>query len=353
MGFFKRSTVLWALGFTALSAVVAVGAVRELYPPLLPETRAITVTATPAAFDPTEPDAIHFGRMRWIGGLVLKSDSPFFGGYSGLSLNRSGTHLFAISDTGTWLDADLSIQDGRLAGLVNARVGPILDGKGAPLIGKRNQDAEGLAAQTPGADDGAYFISFEHDHRIVRYQFANGALSAGEAVALPPAIRALPNNDGLEGIAVLRAGPWQGAILTFAESKQVRPDETIGWLIKDGQARELRLEVTEGFSVTDLAPLANGDVLVLQRRFHNPWDGIHMRLVRIAGGDIKPGALVKPEILLEADGRRTIDNMEGLAVVERPGGEVIVTMISDNNFNPLQRTVLLQFALEAGGKQAD
>lgn len=29
------------------------------------------------------------------------------------------------------------------------------------------------------------------------------------------------------------------------------------------------------------------------------------------------------------------------------GGEIIITMISDNNFNPvLQRTVLLQFALD-------
>ena len=351
MRFFRRTTVLWTLGFTALGGVVAAAAVHELYPPELSETRAIAVTATPVDFDPSEPETIHFDRMRWIGGLVLKSNSPYFGGYSGLSLNRAGTHLFAISDTGTWLDADLTIKDGRPAGLANAQVGPILDGKGAPLSGKRNQDAEGLAAQTPGADDGGYLISFERDHRMLRYRFANDALNAGEAIPLPSGVRALPANEGLEGLATLRAGPWRGAILTFAENRQVRPDETVGWLIKDGQARELRLDATEGFSVTDLAPLANGDVLVLQRRFHNPLDGIHMRLARIAGGDIQPGALVKPEILLEADGRRNIDNMEGLAVVEQPGGETIVTMISDDNFNPLQRTVLLQFALEAADKK--
>ena len=42
-----------------------------------------------------------------------------------------------------------------------------------------------------------------------------------------------------------------------------------------------------------------------------------------------------------------IDNMEGLAVHTNAAGEIIVTMISDDNFNKgLQRTLLLQFALD-------
>ncbi|HKZ97087.1 MAG TPA: hypothetical protein VJ045_08915, partial [Hyphomicrobiaceae bacterium] len=41
-----------------------------------------------------------------------------------------------------------------------------------------------------------------------------------------------------------------------------------------------------------------------------------------------------------------IDNMEGLAVRQGAGGETLITMISDDNFNKvLQRTVLLEFAL--------
>jgi hypothetical protein len=39
--------------------------------------------------------------------------------------------------------------------------------------------------------------------------------------------------------------------------------------------------------------------------------------------------------------------MEGLAVHAGAGGQIIVTMISDDNFNHvLQRTLLLQFAIE-------
>jgi hypothetical protein len=36
--------------------------------------------------------------------------------------------------------------------------------------------------------------------------------------------------------------------------------------------------------------------------------------------------------------------MEGLAL-HQEGGETVVTMISDNNFSTLQRTILLEFVL--------
>jgi hypothetical protein len=49
--------------------------------------------------------------------------------------------------------------------------------------------------------------------------------------------------------------------------------------------------------------------------------------------------------LLEADHRYEIDNMEGLSVHRGAGGETILTMISDDNFSIIQRTLLLQFAL--------
>jgi hypothetical protein len=40
-----------------------------------------------------------------------------------------------------------------------------------------------------------------------------------------------------------------------------------------------------------------------------------------------------------------IDNMEGLSVHTGPDGESILTLVSDDNFSVLQRTLLLQFAL--------
>jgi hypothetical protein len=37
--------------------------------------------------------------------------------------------------------------------------------------------------------------------------------------------------------------------------------------------------------------------------------------------------------------------MEGLSVHRAAGGEIVLTLVSDDNFSPLQRTLLLQFAL--------
>jgi hypothetical protein len=41
-----------------------------------------------------------------------------------------------------------------------------------------------------------------------------------------------------------------------------------------------------------------------------------------------------------------IDNMEGIAVRRGPKGETLLYLISDDNFSPLQRTLLLMFELK-------
>ena len=50
------------------------------------------------------------------------------------------------------------------------------------------------------------------------------------------------------------------------------------------------------------------------------------------------------EILLEASGA-DIDNMEGVAVHTAPDGSTRITLISDNNFNDWERSLMLQFSL--------
>jgi hypothetical protein len=51
--------------------------------------------------------------------------------------------------------------------------------------------------------------------------------------------------------------------------------------------------------------------------------------------------------IFEADLGNEIDNMEGLDVHVDAGGAIVMTMVSDDNFSMLQRTLLLQFTLEA------
>jgi hypothetical protein len=71
-----------------------------------------------------------------------------------------------------------------------------------------------------------------------------------------------------------------------------------------------------------------------------------MRLRRIYGESIAKGQVADGPVLFEADMGYQIDNMEGLSVHREADGTQVLTLISDDNFSALQRTLLLQFALD-------
>jgi len=52
-------------------------------------------------------------------------------------------------------------------------------------------------------------------------------------------------------------------------------------------------------------------------------------------------------VIFEADMRCQIDNMECIDVHRSASGELIVTLVSDDNYSVIQRTLLLQFTLAA------
>ena len=89
----------------------------------------------------------------------------------------------------------------------------------------------------------------------------------------------------------------------------------------------------------------SGILLVLLERRFSWTSGLSVRIRRITLGEIRPGALVNGPILFEADLGYEIDNMEGLSVHRSAGGEIVLTLISDDNFSIIQRTLLLQFTL--------
>jgi len=98
------------------------------------------------------------------------------------------------------------------------------------------------------------------------------------------------------------------------------------------------------FDATDGAFLANGDLLLLERRF-SFIGGLGMRIRLIKSADMRPGALVDGEVLLEADMGHAIDNMEGIDVVQGAEGKPHLVLVSDDNGSILQRNVMLEFVL--------
>ena len=308
----------------------------------------IVVRARPIEyFQNGEGDKHVFGRLKWRGGLSLLSTSPVFGGISGLSLDRNGKNIIAVTDQGTWMTGEIIYDGVRPKYLHKVIVGPLRARNGQVLKSKRNQDAEGLELINGTSKRGTALISFERNHRIGRFPITSKGIGKPTGyLKLPKGLRGVTRNKGLEAITIIKKGRYKGRVLTFAERKISRDGHLQGWILSGKKSKPLLLKRIGGFDVTDLASLPSGDIIVLERRFN--WsEGIHMRLRLIPVAALASRRVIKGEILLEADGGYAIDNMEGLALHQTDKGKTVITLISDDNFSILQRTLLLQFELLA------
>jgi hypothetical protein len=310
-------------------------------------TQAVEVSAKALPyFQSGRPDARRFGDLEYRGGLVLSSPLEHFGGWSGLVMDPDGRGLLAISDEGAWLSAGIDYAGRAPAALVRPRMGPLLAPRGRPLREKADQDAECVALAEGSLESGTLLIGFERKHRIGRFPIRDGEVQApSDYLRLAPEAGRMPANQGLEAVTVLQAGPLKGATVAFAERFTRGSGYHTGWIWAGGRAQRFQLRDIDGFNITDAAGLPDGGLLVLERYF--TWStGVRMRIRRLPAAEIKPGARLDGHVVVGADSGYEIDNMEGIAVHRGGRGETVVSLISDNNFNPfLQRTVFLQFTL--------
>lgn len=320
--------------------------------------RPIEITARRIrSFDRSGTKEERFANLVFRGGLVLTSSAKPFGGLSGIAIEADGHRFMAVSDEGNWLSGDIVYEGTAPAAIKNAHMGPYLAIAGRTLDRKRDNDAEAISLADGNLSRGAVLIGFERNHRIGRFPVIDGILMAPTAyLKLPPEARRMRSNKGFEAVAVMQGGPYKGSPVAFSERFPDNPEQHTGWIWLKGEPQRLALQDIDGFDVTDAASLADGSLLVLERRFRwSEWtQGVRMRLRRIAASELKPGLVMHGEKLLEADLSKEIDNMEGLAVHRSQAGETVLTIISDDNFNSfLQRTLLLQFTLLDQGTTAE
>ncbi len=333
--YLTRRGLLAGLGAAAFAAPAGA---QSLDPGRFP----VSISARPIpAFEPGDPTKTRFGQMIFRGGLVLTGSHPRFGGFSGLWRSPGGRQLVAVTDNGFWLTARVAKRDGRLAGLEEAELAPILGASGRPLHRSRYYDTEALAIE-----GGTAFVTVERTHDILRFDWARQGVEArAQIVPVPPTAKRLPNNRGLEALGVVPTGhPLAGALIAISERSGKEDEATAGFIIGGRQPGAFQVVRHDGFDITDLAFLPGGDLLLLER-WYRSWRGVGMRIRRIPGETIRPGARLDGPVLVRADLGQEIDNMEGMAV-HLESGRTIVTLISDDNFSSfLQRTLLLEFEL--------
>ena len=296
----------------------------------------IQLSARPVALDPEDRARQHVGDLRFLGGLDLRSDAAAFGGLSGLSVSADG-RLAAVTDRGHWFTARIVRNAaGRLVDLTDGEMGPLRDAQGRPLTGEW-RDAESLER----LPDGDWLVSFEREHRVWRYPREAGGLQ-GRPVPFPApeAIARAPANGGVEALARLP----DGRILMLAQGLKREGGARAGWLVSAGAVEPLGYRTAPNFLPTDAATLPNGDVLVLTRHF-TVLGGARVRLERVPAAAIEAGATLRGTLVARFRHPLTVDNFEGVAVAEDADGETLVYILSDDNFNFFQRTLLLLFRL--------
>lgn len=317
------------------------------------QRQSIEVSATPIKHFSRTNSTTTFGKLTFRGGLVLTSPDSHFGGFSGLEIEPDGKKIVAVSDAGSWMTAEIEYSDATPRGLRNVRIGPLMTKGGKSLAKDRDRDAEAVRLVGGTLSSGSLLISFEQNSRIGRFEITpQGLLPPTHYLKMPPELRRFKRNQSLESLAVLKAGPFSGSAVAFPEGMVEKDDRHTGWIWVKGEPQRFLLNNPGKFNITDAVSLADGSLIVLSRRFG--WlEGVKMRLQRLPASEIKPGAVIEGEVLLEADMSSDIDNMEGIAAHRNAAGETVLTLISDNNFNNfLQRTILLQFTLETAQAQA-
>ncbi|SNY90865.1 hypothetical protein SAMN04515647_1039 [Cohaesibacter sp. ES.047] len=306
-----------------------------------PKPQTIAVRATElSSFDGSFEAGETFGKLVWLGGLELESPEPLFGGFSSLAFLDQQTFL-AIGDKGTVLKARLVHADGRPSGIDQVRFGflPGLDSQSPQW----KRDSEGFDLRGDEA-----LVSFEGDARVMRYGLINGEpRRVLGRLTLSDDIRSVNHaNKGLETVAVAPSGsPFGGSVFLISEAS--RDGRLLGWILSPDGIKSFSLPQSGDLLATDAAFTADGDLLVLERSF-SLLGGLVIQVRRVRAADLAQGRVERMDRLLRATLTYEVDNMEGLAVQTLPDGANVITLISDDNLNAFQRTLLLQFLLPAG-----
>ncbi len=298
---------------------------RDLIP-----AKGFVLTARAVPLNADDPKQRRVGKLEFVAGWALTGNVRQFGGVS--ALQRRGQTFVALSDLGALFTFGPDLKRARLA--------PLPTGCGRTKY-KSDQDAESLATR---GRDGKIWLGLEFYNKICRI---TPNLATTERIAAPPAMKRWNTKNGAEAMTWLD----DDRLAVFAESDPVGGTDARPLLIFFGDPTEPDTRVAHltyrsppGHRPVDAATLADGRVIVLNRRFSLPsrWSVI---VTLIEPAQFKPGAAVKGKEIARFVPPVVTDNFEAIAA-ETTTDATHIWIASDDNFMPLlQRTLLLKFRL--------
>lgn len=284
------------------------------------------------------------GELIWRGGIVMSSHIAEFGGLSGITFTGSGHQIAMVSDQGSFISGHLIYDEtGRPLGLGGVTITPIQNSKGVELPRKFARDAEAIETIIRDGKPAAVRVGFENLTRVADFTLVNGVpTGAAREVAIPTWLEKLRTNASLEAVCIAPpASPVAGSTILITEGKRTG-DGYAAFMLGNKDRGELSLARTDGLNPTDCTFLPDGDLLVLERG--TSLLSFTMQVRRIPADQVRPGNQLTGAVILTGAGG-DIDNMEGIATHEGPDGDTRITIISDDNFNDWERSILLEFSL--------
>lgn len=284
--------------------------------------------------DRTNPANMTVGQLSYLGAIVIPPGPERVGGFSALNVAADRKTVTILSDIGRVFEGRLVWSTaGRLTGVELGRGIRLLDEDGRPLSGKVRSDTESMIARIGTG----WLLGFERQHRIEQY--ANWH-SAPVPFVQPPGLATLPANEGIEALTQFP----DGRVFIIAEasgSDGAHP----AWVWQNNMWQTLTYQSAPGLKPVDLAFLPDGDVLVLERGF-NLFYGFRVRIARIDPDDVMKGAALAATTLAQLESPLLTENFEGLSVVPAQNDKsALIFIVSDNNFNAAQQTILAAFEL--------
>jgi hypothetical protein len=333
---FLPKTLLGRLGFAGAGLALLGLAFAQ---PAVGPRREITLSALSVPLSVNEPGLDRVGALRFKGGLSLKSADEGFGGLSGLSVEETDGEVavLAVTDQGDKFSGRLMLRGDQLRGIESASLEPLADLEGKPVSGKLFGDAESITRFA----DGRVLVGFERRHRI--WVYGPGLTGPAKAFDTPHALADAPQNGGLESLSA-----WpDGRLLAITEQMKTASGNLAAFLFQAGGWSDLQWKASApGFEPSDATVLPGGDLLVLERFWsaRAPTD-VRSRISRVRRDSVKAGAVLEGELLAELKAPLTVENFEGIAVFTGGLGATQILLVSDNNFSPAQRTLLLWFEI--------
>ncbi len=327
---------LFQLLILILLVALSSGGVRFIY---RNNSQALTLLPLPMFADQRQDQRI--GALTFLNAWELGSDNYNFGGLSALVALNDGRFI-GLSDSGAMIGFGLTADDKADRPFIAA-----LPGAFGRNVGYEDRDTEGM---TYDPRSGRLWVSYEMRPAIRRF---SASLSRVDGIARPEIIRKWKGNSAGEAFVRLS----DGRFLLFSE-KQELADGSMDAVAFSGDPVEpnttsyrFSYRPPVGYLATDATELPDGRILLLNRRISFP-DGFSAKLTVLNPDDIEQNAPIKGRTIATLKAPLLVDNMEGITLT-REGEKIIVWMVSDNNFNIFQRTLLMKFALDLPMKKPE